>query len=333
MEPTKRQDRAWRLTLIRLLLAVLGLVAVFVGLRNAWTSHSTAAPLIVGGVFLAAALIIDPTLNEISARYRDAELRVVRGRVLNAAGVIRSIAATGDIDADTRVQLEQVAVEVERESQVVSDGSRPGSGLTRHLRRLIWDENAALVEQPLAYDDVDDEEARAAYFAEARSGYEFNRGVVDWGVPVPSYSLQAFGEGEGRSLQIYVWLRWWGDWRIECHVRAPSGHTSARVFHGSVHMQGNNFNLTYPREFPDTPPIETAGDYVFTWRRVAREERTVLAQDTITIEPNMLDKFRTGVSTSWRGTPVTEEQLAHLAEQERHELVIHRTVFALREFS
>lgn len=81
---------------------------------------------------------------------------------------------------------------------------------------------------------------------------------------------------------------WWGDWHLEVRVRAPRGRTAAAIFYGTSGMQQHTFYVNYPTDFPDAPPIEHPGEYVFSWRRVDAE-RTILAQDTIVLTDEMLD--------------------------------------------
>jgi hypothetical protein len=286
----------------------MGLVAVFIGLRNAWHTHSTTAPLILGGFLLTLALAIGPDLSEISGRYRDAEFKFVRGRALSAAEAIRTIAGTV-VDAQTKIQLEEIAVEVAREPQRPT--VQKGTGLTelaRRFQRLIWSEAPATVEQPIAYDDVEDEEARRTYFEQLRSGYDWSRGVTDWGVPTPTYLLYAERENDDPTTWRFVANpSWWGDWRVECHVRDPDGRTSAAVFYGSSGMQQYTFHVQYPGGFPDAPAIDRPGEYVFAWRRVG-EERTVLAQDTVVVTEEMVDPaVLDGVEEAMAGTGYREK--------------------------
>jgi hypothetical protein len=67
--------------------------------------------LILGGVLIALLLLTDPSLSEVSGRYGDAEFKVVRGRFLNAAHLIRT--AAGALDAETRLQLDPDVLSLE----------------------------------------------------------------------------------------------------------------------------------------------------------------------------------------------------------------------------
>lgn len=281
------QGRTWPLVALRLALAALGALALFIGLWNAWDSNATTAPLILGAVAVALALALDPNLSEISGRYGSAEFKIVRGRVLNAAELIRTAAGT-IIDVQKRTELEEIAGEVERQSLPPPRETGLRS-LARRLQRLFWSDTPGPVEAPIASDQVEDEEARAAYFEQFRSGYEWAKDVTDWGLPTPVYFLYMERQGdEPITRRFSASPSWWGDWRLEVHVRDPQGRTSATIIHGASGMQQNTFYLDYPRGFPGASPIDTPGDYVFTWRRVGAE-RTVLAQDTITVTPEMLD--------------------------------------------
>jgi hypothetical protein len=108
-------------------------------------------------------------------------------------------------------------------------------------------------------------------------------------VPTPVYLFYVERTGdEPITRRFSATPSWWGDWRVEVHVRDPKGRTSAKILHGATGMQQNTFYFDYPRSFPDAPQIDTPGDYVITWRRVGKE-RTVLARDTLTVTPGMLD--------------------------------------------
>jgi hypothetical protein len=93
----------------------VGGLALFIGLWNAWESNATTAPIILGAVAVALAVALDPNLSEVSGRYGSAEFKIVRGRVLNAAELIRT-AAGEVIDVQKRSELEEIAGEVERQS-------------------------------------------------------------------------------------------------------------------------------------------------------------------------------------------------------------------------
>jgi hypothetical protein len=63
-------------------------------------------------------------------------------------------------------------------------------------------------------------------------------------------------------------FRWWGDWRVLCIARAPSGHLASAIALGWTGGGGNNFSLTYPSSFSgDAAPLEP-GTWLFAWARV-----------------------------------------------------------------
>lgn len=286
------KDRQWPLALVRLVIGVLGLLVVLVGVRNAWHSHATAAPLTLGGALILLALLLDPSVSEISGGYKDARLKVVRGRFLNAAHLIRTAAEMG-VDAETRAQLEVIAGEVEREPiSRPSRGGTPLQALAGRLQRFIRGDPSpaasAATEEPFAEDHVEDVEARTAFFEDYREHYDWAKGVTDWGIPQP-FAYFVYVEStpdEQLPPRINTHASWWGDWRLEVHVRDPQGRTSAQIIYGSTGMQQNTYYVKYP--FPDSPPIEDPGEYVFTWRRLDAD-RTVLRRDTVAVTKEMLD--------------------------------------------
>lgn len=117
-----------------------------------------------------------------------------------------------------------------------------------------------------------EERERAAKFEEMRDGYlreqggYFDRQNAIFPSPfvnfIPSSSTMP-------DPCLYISFRWWGDWRLLCIVESPSGHVSSGITFGSIFHQGNNFSLSYPRDFSDAPSLEP-GTWVFQWARVAK---------------------------------------------------------------
>jgi hypothetical protein len=286
--------RGWQLFAVRLLLAVLGVFAVLIGFRNAWHSHVTAAPLTLGGFLILLALLLDPSVSEISGGYKDAQLKVVRGRFLNAASLIRT-ASGMVVDAETKAQLELIADEVEREPVARARRRTALQALVGKAQRFIFRDDdtpkhRTASDEPFAEDETEDVEARTAFFEDYRAHYDWAKDITDWGIPEPfHYFVYAESSPEGKQpLRINTNVSWWGDWRLEVHARDPQGRTSAQILYGSTGMQQNTYYFKYP--FADSPTIEDsgAGEYVFTWRRLDAD-RTVMRRDTVVVTDEMLD--------------------------------------------
>ena len=98
-------------------------------------------------------------------------------------------------------------------------------------------------------------------------------------------------EGD-EDFRISVSFRWSEGWRVVCNV-SHHGETSSRVVYGSQYMGGMNFNVLYPREFRDAPPLKP-GTYAFNWTRPGapnwrgQPEGQPLRRDTFTITAEML---------------------------------------------
>jgi hypothetical protein len=271
--------RRWPLSLARLLLAGVAVGLLLLGARNAWHAHSTAAPLLVGFALLVLILAMSPDVTEFSGRYRDAEVRLVRrGRDLNLADAIRSVASR-EQDDGRRAELEVIADEADRSVDVPVE--RRSAWIERVWQSLRQAVSPADLEPATAHEEDDavvepSDAARTAYFKQARDSYfqhwaDLGSRLPDTGAPpFPTYFFVSWRDDDGAVRRhIHVSFRWWGDWRIGCTVRSPRGEISTLTFHGSIYMQGNNFNITYPTNFPEAPLLE-AGEYTFSWSRLPR---------------------------------------------------------------
>jgi hypothetical protein len=267
---------AW-LLVVRLVIGGLGIAALLVGLRAAWKSDSPTAALIVGGILIVVALVANRELAELSARWKDAGFtykRATSGALYEVGDQLSELASasrSSDTEGAAEAQLEKLRGGVEELASVVKHGADE-----------IWRGNpdswAYLVTRRIREGSVELRDKR----------------------PMPDYRYNPAQEGVAHGPEIGVSLRWWGDWLIYCRVTEPGGVVTSQLCYGSLHMQGNNFSLHYPRTFERAPDYLLAGDYEFAWIRAVPTQAAIddpqewvegplLARDVVTVTSEMLD--------------------------------------------
>src|SRR4051794_109513 len=81
----------WLALLPRLALAVAGVGALVVGLRAAWIADAATPALVVAAVLLALAVIFTSDLEELSARFKEGELRYKRREHVEVAAAFTQV--------------------------------------------------------------------------------------------------------------------------------------------------------------------------------------------------------------------------------------------------
>jgi hypothetical protein len=243
---------------------------VVVGLHAAWNADSGTTALIVGGVLVALAMLFNPDLEELSAKFKDTGFTYRRRRdeLLAISETLTDVSASEGGDAEAalttiRAEIRQLAESIE--AQVQEDEPE-------------WMRETA-------------DHARSNWLSKWRHSWS-QQGISPSPVRPPEPWYTFISEPDHKFIAV-SFAGWVYDWRIRCTVISPQEQVSSRVFFGSVGMGTIRYALRYPDDFPSALPL-VPGTYEFRWTRVGRsshrhgERGRLLLTDQVTLGADTL---------------------------------------------
>jgi len=248
-------------TLARLAVGLLGVAALGVGLHAAWVSSSASTALIVGGVLVALALFLNPRLQELSGRFKDAAFTY---RLSEISETLEEVAAVGAEPHDPAIELSTVRRQIR--------------ALAEQLESETQDWAGPLSERA--------ERARKAWMGRWQ-GWAKQGAVRSMTAEPPRFTYDVVRHnGHVRfSMHHSGWLH---DWRLRCTAVAPNGEVASRIFFGQTGGGTFTFVARYPDDFPGAPRVQS-GEYEFRWSRVGESGATApVAIDRVIVAAELL---------------------------------------------